>query len=300
MTMTVGGVNSYVSNYNRITSTTQKTIHRISTGEKFPSAAAGSSEYAIAARLTSNIGATSQSIKNTQNIGSAIKISEGAIENSIKSLSKIKEQVVNAANDTNDSLDRQTIQKGINQIVSQINSNAYVEYNGKTLLDGSQSSLMLAGINGYENFQAGDIRSSTLGLTDKDGNVKIDVSTRESSIESLKLVDQSMTILGDILDGMHILGDYVSDGFDIESTREFESTLDVATTQGAQLQRLEWQELNFATTEENQIGALSTINDADIAQQVTELRSQQTLEQFALFGMKMFNQNRESIKSLLP
>ena len=300
MTMTVGGVNSYVSNYNRITSTTQKTIHRISTGEKFPNAAAGSSEYAIAARLTSNIGATSQSIRNTQNIGSAIKISEGAIENSIKGLSKIKEQVVNAANDTNDTLDRQTIQKGINQIVSQINSNAYVEYNGKTLLDGSQSSLMLAGINGYENFQAGDIRSSTLGLTDKDGNVKIDVSTRESSIESLKLVDQSMTILGDILDGMHILGDYVSDGFDIESTREFESAIDVATTQGAQLQRLEWQELNFATTEENQIGALSTINDADIAQQVTELRSQQTLEQFALFGMKMFNQNRASITALLP
>ena len=300
MAMTVGGVNNSVSAYNRINAASQNTLQRIASGLNRPSVSMGASEYAIAARLTSNIGATSQSIKNTQNIGSAIKISEGAIENSIKSLSKIKEQVVNAANDTNDSLDRQTIQKGINQIVSQINSNAYVEYNGKTLLDGSQSSLMLAGINGYENFQAGDIRSSTLGLTDKDGNVKIDVSTRESSIESLKLVDQSMTILGDILDGMHILGDYVSDGFDIESTREFESTLDVATTQGAQLQRLEWQELNFATTEENQIGALSTINDADIAQQVTELRSQQTLEQFALFGMKMFNQNRESIKSLLP
>lgn len=294
MAMTVGGVNSYVSNYNRITNATQKTTERISRGENFPNAAAGAASYAVAVRLASNIGATSQSIRNTQNIGSAIKISEGAIENTIKGLSEIKENVINAANDSNDTLDRQAIQKGINQIISQINANAYVEYNGKTLLDGSQSGLVLAGIEGYENFQAGDLRSTTLGLTDSEGNVTIDVSTRESALNSLQTVDQAMTVVGGILDGMHVLGEYVVDGF------EFESALDLATTQGAQLQRLEFQEANYATMEENQIGALSTINDADIAKQITDLRSQQTLEQLALFGIKMFNQNRDSIRALLP
>ncbi|MBQ3443847.1 MAG: flagellin [Selenomonadaceae bacterium] len=294
MAMTVGGVNSYVSNYNRINSATQKTIQRISTGQKFPTASAGASEYAIAARLTSNIGATSQSIRNTQTISSAIKISEGAINNTIQNLTTIKERLINAANDTNETIDRQAMQKEINQLISEINSNAYVEYNGKTLLDGSQNGLMFAGIDGYENFQAGDLRASTLGLTDDQGNVAIDVSTREAASDSLKIVDQAMTVTGDILDSMHVLGDYVSDGFD------FESALDEATTQGAQLQRLEFQEANYMTMEENQLGALSTISDADIARQVVEMRNQQTLEQFALFGMKMFNQNRESIRSLLP
>ena len=294
MAMTVGGVNSYVSNYSRINSATQKTIQSISTGQKFPTASAGASEYSIAARLTSNIGATSQSIKNTQTISSAIKISEGAINNTIQNLTTIRERIINAANDSNTSIDRQAVQKEINQLISEIDSNAYVEYNGKRLLDGSQSSLMFAGIDGYENFQAGDLRASTLGLTDDQGNITIDVSTREAANNSLKIVDRASTVAGDILDGMHVLGDYVSDGFD------FEGALDLATTQGAQLQRLEFQEANYATMEENQMGALSTINDSDIARQVVELRNQQTLEQFAIFGMKMFNQNRESIRSLLP
>ena len=295
--MTVGGVNSYVSNYNRITSTTQKTIQSISTGQKFPTAAAGASEYSIAARLTSNIGATSQSIRNTQNIGSAIKISERAINNTIQGLTIIRERLVHAANDSNETIDRQAMQKEINQLISQIDANAYVEYNGKTLLDGSQNDLMLAGIDGYENFQAGDLRASTLGLTDDKGNVTLDVSTRESAANSLKIVDRASTVAGDILDSMHVLGDYVVDGFTVDTLNP---ALDEATTQGAQLQRLEFQEANYMTMEENQLGALSTISDADIARQVVEMHTQQTLEQFAIFGMKMFNQNRASIQSLLP
>ncbi|MBR2774658.1 MAG: hypothetical protein IKD73_06690 [Selenomonadaceae bacterium] len=297
MAMTVGGVNSYVSNYNRITSTTQKTIQSISTGQKFPTAAAGASEYSIAARLTSNIGATSQSIRNTQNIGSAIKISERAINNTIQGLTIIRERLVHAANDSNETIDRQAMQKEINQLISQIDANAYVEYNGKTLLDGSQNDLMLAGIDGYENFQAGDLRASTLGLTDDKGNVTLDVSTRESAANSLKIVDRASTVAGDILDSMHVLGDYVVDGFTVDTLNP---ALDEATTQGAQLQRLEFQEANYMTMEENQLGALSTISDADIARQVVEMHTQQTLEQFAIFGMKMFNQNRASIQSLLP
>lgn len=294
MAMTVGGVNYSVNAYNTINNAKQNASQAISTDNKLTSVAKDPSKYAIAVRMASNIGITSQSIRNTQNIGSAIKISEGAIENTIKGLSTIRENVLKAANDTNGSLDRQAIQKEINQVISEINSNAQVEYNGKKLLDGSQSGLMLAGIDGYENFQAGDLRSSTLGLTDNQGNVTIDVSTKDSAVKSLKLVDQATTVVGDILDGMHVLGDYVMDGFD------FESALDLATTQGAQLQRIEAQEANYITMEENQMAALSTISDPNVAKQVTELSTSRILEQFAIYGMKMFNQNRDSIRSLLP
>ncbi len=297
MAMTVGGVNHYVSNYNSINNVTQKTLQKITTGTNYPTASAGASEYAIAARLSNNIGSTAQSIQNTQNISSAIRVSEGATNNTIKALTAIKEHIVNAANDTNGALDRQAIQAEINQIISQIDANAYVQYNGMNMLDGSRNGMVLAGIDGYENFQAGDLRSTTLGLTDSQGNVKIDVSTAEAASSSLKIVDQANTVVGDLLDSMHVLGDYVVDGFTFET---LDPALDEATTQGAQLQRLEFQQANYTTMEENQLGALSTINDADIARQVTELRSQQTLEQFALFGMKMFNQNRASISQLLP
>ena len=294
MAMTVGGVNPLVNMYNSVNSASQKTVNAIASGSKHPTASTGASEYAIAARLASNIGATSQAVQNTQNISSAIRISEGATNNTIKGLTTIRQNLLDAANDTNGSLDRQAIQKNINQVIAQIDANAYVQYNGMNLLDGSRNKLVLAGIDGYENFNAGDLRASALGLTDDQGNVKIDVSTANAAKESLTIVDSAISVVGDILDSMHVLGDYVSDGFSIEAA------LDAATTQGAQLQRLEFQEANYTTMEENQINFSSTINDADIAAQVTNLRSQQVQEQFALFGMKMFNQNRASISQLLP
>ena len=77
-------------------------------------------------------------------------------------------------------------------------------------------------------------------------------------------------------------------------------SLDEATTQGAQLQRLEYQQTNYTTMEENQLNALSNSNDANIAQQVANFKSQQTQEQLALFATNVFNHNRASVLSLLP
>ena len=291
MAMTLGGVNYYVSNYNRNNGAAQKTMQKISTGSNYPRASAGASEYAIATRLTSNIGATSQSIQNTQNISAAIKVAEGATSNTIKGLTTIKENLINAANDTNGSLDRQAIQKNVDQIIKQINSNAYVQYNGKNLLDGSQSDLVLAGIDGYSNLQLGDIRAQSLSLTDEQGNVKIDVTTPEGIQDSLKVVGGALEYVEGINGELQA---HLDNGISLEAA------LDEATTQGAQLQRLEFQEANYVTMEENQLGALSSMNDADIAKQITNLRSEQTLEQLSLFGMKMFNQNRANILNMLP
>ena len=304
MAMTVSGVNPSVSIYNGINNIAQKTVQKIATGSNHPNASSGASEYAINARLAGNIGATSQSIQNTQNISSAIKISEGAIKNTVDTLTAIRENVIKAANDTEGSLDRQAIQKNINQMIAQIDANAYVQYNGMNMLDGSRNNLVLAGIDGYENFQAGDLRAESLGLTDDQGNIKIDVSTVDSSLESLRFVDAAATRAGSILDSMHVLGDYVVDGISVDAVLQEPTSiglaLDAATTQGAQLQRLEFQEANYITMEENQIAASSIGDDADIARQITNMHSQQVQEQFAIFGMKMFNHNQASISALLP
>lgn len=294
MAMTVGGVNPYVNTYNGINRSSQLTAHKIATGSNYPGAAQGASEYAIGARLASNIGATSQSIQNTQNISAMLKTAEGATNNTIKALTTLKGHLINAANDTNGSLDRLALQREINQVVAQIDSNAYVQYNGKNLLNGSHDSLTLSGSDGLENFRVGDLRAQILGLTDKDGNVTIDVSTIDAANASLKIVDSAATKTGEILDSLHFMQDYVIDGL------SFDKALDEATTQGAQLQRLEAQESLYTTMEENQLAAQSNSTDANIAQQLADLKSQQTQEQLALFGMKMFNQNRASILSLLP
>ncbi len=287
--MTVGGVNNSISAYKRIVAISQNTLQKIASGSKYPSASMGASEYAISVRLDSNARGTAQSVRNTQNISSAIKISAGATDNTLKGLQAIREQLVNAANDTNGTLDRQALQKSINQSIAQIDANARVQYNGMNLLDGSRNGLVLAGIDGYENFNTGDLRAKTLGLTDSRGNVTIDASTPEAADNSLKIVDNALKSVGNVAESLQFMSDYVGEGI----------ALDEATTQGAQLQRLEFQQANYETMEINQLQALSNIGDADIAKQTTDLQSEQLQQQMALFATMMFNQNSARILALL-
>ena len=294
MAMTVGGINPYVSTYNGINRSSQVTAQRIATGSEYPTATQGAAEYAVDVRLTSNIGATEQSIQNTQNISAMVKTAEGATDNTIQALSTLKTHLLDAANDTNGSLDRQALQKQINQVIAQIDANAYVQYNGMNLLDGSRNGFVLSGIDGLTNFQTGDLRAQTLGLTDNDGNVTINVSTVDAANASLKIVDSAATKAGEILDSMHFMQDYVIDGF------AFDVALDEATTQGAQLQRLEMQQANYATMEENQMAAQSNSSDADIAAQVTAFKNRQVQEQLAMFAINVFNHNNKMALNLLP
>ncbi|MBO4779828.1 MAG: hypothetical protein J5497_04235, partial [Selenomonadaceae bacterium] len=92
MTMAVGGANPYVSTYNAVEHSSHSTVHKTASGSNYPSAAYGGSESAIDARRTSDIGATEQSIRNTQNFSAMLKTAEGAVNNTVKALTTIKER----------------------------------------------------------------------------------------------------------------------------------------------------------------------------------------------------------------
>ena len=130
-------------------------------------------------------------------------------------------------------------------------------------------------------------------MTDAQGNVTIDASTVESANASLRIVDDALNVAGGNLNSLQFMEDYIDEGISLNRT------LDEATTQGAQLQRMEYQQANYTTMEENQLAAQSTMGDADIARQVTQLRNEQTQEQLALFATRMFNQNRANILGML-
>ena len=287
MAMTMGGVNSSLSTLNRTQNAIQRTTQQIATGSRYPSASYGSSAYAILQRMNSNIGGISQSVQNTQNMSSMVKTAAGATANTVDALTTIKETLINAANDTNTTKDRSAMQEQINQLVSQIDDNSRVQYNGMNLLDGSKSSMVVAGIDGYENVGLGNMSANALGLTDEQGNVTLDLSTQDSIQSALETVDSALSTAGSLNESLT----------SADSSLDF--ALDEATSQGAQLQRLEFQEANYTTMAENEQAAASTMGDTDIAKAVTELKSQQTQEQLAMFATRMFNQNRANILNLL-
>ena len=291
MSMTMGGVNSSLSTLNSIQRSMQKTTQQLATGTKYPSSQFGSAAYAILQRMDANIGGINQSVQNSQNMSSMLKTAAGATSNTVDALKSIKETLINAANDTNTSTDRSALQESVNQLVSQIDDNARVQYNGMNLLDGSKGSMVVEGIDGYENVGLGNMSAHALGLTDEKGNVTLDLSTQDSIQSALKSIDNALEVAGGINQGLE---DAISDG-----GYALEDSLDEATTQGAMLQRLDFQAANYTTMSENEQAAASTMGDTDMAKAITDLKSQQTQEQLALYATKMFNQNRSNVLSLL-
>ncbi|MBQ7628755.1 MAG: flagellin [Selenomonadaceae bacterium] len=285
----VGGVNNAVTTLNNVNNNLQKTMQKTSTGSNYPSASYGGSAYAILQRLDSNIAATAQSGQNTQNASAMIRTAEGATGKTLTALTTIKAYIMSAANGTNTDSDRADLQKGVNQLVEQIDDNANVTYNGKHILNGSEENVGIAGLLGYENFNMGDIRAETLGLKDSEGNVTINLSDEKSVQAALSTVDGAIDKVQNINDSLNQSIDGVA----------IDASLDEATTQGAYLQRLEMQESLYNTMQENEQAAASNIGDADMAKLASEFNNEKNQQQLALFAAKMHNHNLMNIPTLL-
>ena len=285
----VGGVNNAVSTLNNVNSGLQKTMQKMSTGSNYPSASYGGSAYAVLQRMDSNIAATAQSGQNTQNASALIRTAEGATGKTLTALTTIKAYLISAANDTNTASDRANLQKSVDQLVSQIDENANITYNGKHILNGSEEDGGIAGLLGYENFNMGDIRAETLGLTDSEGNVKINLSDESFIPASIETVNKALEHVQNINDSLNKSIDGVA----------IDASLDEATTQGAYLQRLDMQESLYNTMQENTQAAASTIGDADMAKLASEFNNEKNQQQLALFAAKMHNHNLMNIPTLL-
>ena len=286
----MGGINPTISTLNRISSGINRTSQVLSTGSNYPGASYGSSSYSILQRLNSYTGATAQSVQNTQNASAMIKVAAGATSNTVSALNSIQQHLVNAANGVNSDADRAAIQKDINQLVQQIDDNAHAQYNGMNILDGSSDGVMIEGVSGYETVSLGDMRAEALGLTDSEGNVTIDVSNDSSIQSALSTVSSAIDFASGVNNNLQST---------LSDSGILDYSLDEATDQGAYLARLEYQADNYTTMEESAQAAESTIGDADMARQASQLRLQKIQQQVAVEVSKIFNHSQASVLNLL-
>ena len=178
---------------NKNDSALQKDLQKVSSGMKINSAADDASGYAIADRMDVQLQSLDQDQQNTQNGQSLLRVAEGAVSSTVDILRTLKEKAINAANDTNTDDDRATIQKEFDQAIDQIDSNASVTYNGKTLIDGSKNHYVVPGgtanvmtnknFSIYENF---DINLPLNELTDRSGRALSIQSTDQIEISYFK------------------------------------------------------------------------------------------------------------------
>ncbi|WP_294154325.1 flagellin [uncultured Selenomonas sp.] len=143
-----------------------KHLLNISTGLKIRSVADDPSGWAIGQRMDVRIRSLDAANGNAQRMKSLLKVADGGISSTVDILKKLKEKAIEAANDTATDSDRQTIQKLFDQYVDQIDDNAYVDYNGKNLLDGSRQGAAQATQQAYTNRALSTDTTATTKLTD--------------------------------------------------------------------------------------------------------------------------------------
>ena len=118
----------------------ETSMERLSTGKRINGAADDAAGVAIASRLTSEIRGTNQAIRNAMDGQALIDTAEGAHQEIETLLQRIREVAVQAANDTNSTSDRTSLQTEINALTDEIDRiAANSSWAGTVLLNGEGS-----------------------------------------------------------------------------------------------------------------------------------------------------------------
>ena len=154
---------------NQVSYNMSKTLERLSSGLRINRAGDDAAGLAISEKMRGQIKGLNMAIKNAQDAISLIQTAEGALTEVHSILQRMRELAVQASSDTNTDVDRNQIQKELDQLREEIDRIARTtEFNTKKLLDGKLESFRLNAdvkvvTGGNVNLQAKEI--TTLNTT---------------------------------------------------------------------------------------------------------------------------------------
>jgi flagellin len=154
-------------NLNNSQSSLAVSLQRLSSGLRINSAKDDAAGLAIAERFTTQINGLNQAARNANDGISLAQTAEGALAEVTTNLQRIRELAVQAANSTNSSSDRATLDQEVQQRLAEVDRiSQTTSFNGQKILDGSF---------GNAAFQVGANVGETI-------NVGLNTSTRTTAI----------------------------------------------------------------------------------------------------------------------
>ncbi|EPZ37594.1 Flagellin [Anoxybacillus ayderensis] len=212
-----------------------KNMEKLSSGLRINRAGDDAAGLAISEKMRGQIRGLEMAAKNSQDAISLIQTAEGALNETHAILQRMRELAVQGGNDTNTTIDREQIQKELNQLISEIDRiSTTTQFNTKNLLDGSLNATFQVGANDGQiiNLQISTMSSAALTL---DGT-NISVADNSLASQSISKIDSA-----------------------INAVSQERSKL------GALQNRLEYTINNLSTSAENLTAAESRIRDVDYA-----------------------------------
>ncbi len=249
-----------------------KAMEQLSTGKRINSAADDAAGLAIGNRMTAQIKALDQSVRNANDGISMLQTAEGATKEITNMLQRMRELSVQAANDSYSSSDRTAIAGEMTQLTNEVTRIATnTQWNGMAILSGAAAYSTMTFQVGTE----GDATSAiTVGFSAMSAGAltitALSVSTSVQAQASIELLDTAITAVDTFRSGL-----------------------------GARVNRLTSAADNLANVALNTSASRSRIEDTDYAQTTTDLAKSQIIQQAATAMLAQANQAPQSVLSLL-
>jgi len=250
-----------------------KALEKLSSGLRINRAGDDAAGLAISEKMRGQIRGLTQASRNAQDGISLIQTAEGGLNETHSILQRMRELVVQAANDTNTKDDRAQIQQEIDALKKEINRIASTtQFNTRNLINGSVASKGLV-------FQIGANKGQTISLS----IAKMNASALGISAVSVGGGASALTISGYIKT--------IDDAINKVSTERAKL--------GAYQNRLEHTVTNLDTSTENLQAAESRIRDVDMAKEMMEFTRTNILAQAGTAMLAQANAKPQQVLQLL-
>jgi flagellin len=247
-------------------------LARVSTGLRITKAADDAAGLGVATNLQAATVSTGQAMRNANDGISIIQTAEGASNEVVDILQRMRELAVQSSSETLQDAERTYIQDEYNELRSEIGRIASVtEFNGIQLSDATNTQIEVqVGIESANSsritINLGDLQVSALALDS--GTVDLDNATSAQS--AIDAIDTAL-----------------------DTVNQYRSTL------GAVQNRIDSALNNAQVYQENLAGAESNIRDADYATDTAELTKFQIMQQAGVAALAQAKNMNQSVISLL-
>jgi len=240
-----------------------KSIERLSSGYRINRAADDAAGLSISENLRGTIRGNKQAINNIQDGINMLQIAEGGLAVINENIQRIRELCIQAANDTNSSVERDAILSEVTARLSDIDRIAKSsKFNNINLLDGTANATLQVGAGSELSTNTISIQNSVLGrATISSLGFSASVNGIALSVTGATWSSNTIRLYLDVLDVA--LSDVTSRRSNI----------------GAYQNRLESALNNLEVATENVQAADSRIRDLDVAKETSNMTKYQVLQQ---------------------
>ena len=270
-------------NLNNTTMKLGQSLEKLSSGYRINRASDDAAGLAISEKLRSQISGFETASKNAQDGNGMLNIAEGSLGIIQENLQRMRELVVQAANESNSNNEKASIDKELTQLKSNIDQVANsTGFNGLNLLTGSNKTLKLQ-----------------IGANSSASNDTLNIGSAFATTKYSVLVGGGS--------GYGNLATVTTSGASIGSLQSFIGNVDRALTSissrraviGAFSNRLESVVSNINIKVENISAAESRIRNVDVAKETSNMTRFQILQQAAISILSQANQAPQLALSLL-